>query len=352
MRRNAANSLTTAGYDNCLHEVSMKDWQSTAYLQQIHVFGGYSAENLSNGNTFFMLQIAYSSIYRHPLPEPHRFPMGKYELIHEQLLYEGTCTPENFFAPAAVDDRWVLGVHSPEYVAQLKNLSLPAAMIRRIGFPMSEELIQREWVITQGTIDCSLLAMQHGIALNVAGGTHHAYPDKGEGFCLLNDVGVAASYLLETGKARKIMVIDLDVHQGNGTAVMFQHDPRVFTFSMHGRDNYPLVKEISDLDIAMPTGTTDDVYLSTLYATLPGLIEREKPDFLFYVSGVDILETDRLGKLKVSMDGCRQRDIFVFEQARRFDLPVTVSMGGGYSPRMADIVEAHCNTFRVAAMFI
>ncbi|GAA4467153.1 histone deacetylase [Nibrella saemangeumensis] len=296
-----------------------------------------------------MLPIAYAPIYRHPLPEQHRFPMGKYELIYEQLLYEGTCTPDNFFAPEPVDDRWVLGVHSPAYVNQLKSLSLPAAMVRRIGFPLSAGLIEREWVITQGTIDCSLLAMQHGIALNVAGGTHHAYPDRGEGFCLLNDVGVAAYFLLETGKARKVMVIDLDVHQGNGTAVMFQYDRRVFTFSMHGRDNYPLKKESSDLDIAMPTGTADDVYLSTLYATLPGLIDREKPDFLFYVSGVDILESDRLGKLKVSMDGCRRRDRFVFEQARRYGLPIAVSMGGGYSPRIADIVDAHCNTFRVAS---
>ncbi|GAA4419818.1 histone deacetylase [Nibrella viscosa] len=299
-----------------------------------------------------MLRIAYSPVYRHPLPEHHRFPMGKYELIYEQLLYEGTCTPDNFFAPAPVDDRWVLGVHTPAYVEQLKKQTLPAAMVRRIGFPLSPGLIEREWVITQGTIDCSLLAMVHGIALNVAGGTHHAYPDRGEGFCLLNDIGVAAYFLLETRQVRKIMVIDLDVHQGNGTAVMFRHDRRVFTFSMHGRDNYPLRKETSDLDIDMPTGTADGVYLSTLYATLPGLIEREKPDFLFYVSGVDILETDRLGKLKVSKEGTRQRDVFVFEQARRYGLPIAVSMGGGYSPRLADIVDAHCNTFRAAALFV
>ncbi len=300
-----------------------------------------------------MVQLAYAPLYKLPLPtsptgEPHRFPMLKYELIPEQLLYEGTCTEANFFAPAPVDDRWVLGVHTVGYVEQLKTLTVPPAMVRRIGFPLSSELIQREWIITQGTIDCALLAQQHGCALNVAGGTHHAYPDRGEGFCLLNDVGVASYFLLETGRAKRILVIDLDVHQGNGTAVMFQNEPRVFTFSMHGKDNYPLKKEQSDLDIALPTGTTDEPYLTTLADTLPRLIAQHQPDFLFYVAGVDVIATDRLGKLALSREGCRQRDQFVFDTAIRHGLPVVVSMGGGYSPRIADIVEAHCNTFRVA----
>lgn len=296
-----------------------------------------------------MLQIAFSPVYRLRLPEGHRFPMLKYELIHEQLLYEGTCTEANFFSPAPVDDRWVLGVHMPAYVQALKTGTVDAKMMRRIGFPLTPELIDREWIITQGTIDCTQIAQRDGVAMNVAGGTHHAFPDRGEGFCLLNDVGVAAHYLLETGQTKKILVVDLDVHQGNGTAVLFRHEPRVFTFSMHGRDNYPLKKEQSDLDIDLPTGTTDEFYLNTLYDTLPALIQREQPDFLFYVSGVDILESDRLGKLSVSRDGCRQRDAFVFEQAIKNGLPIAVSMGGGYSPRLTDIVEAHCNTFRVAA---
>ncbi|WP_080055976.1 histone deacetylase family protein [Spirosoma aerolatum] len=296
-----------------------------------------------------MLHIAFSPVYRLRLPEGHRFPMLKYELIHEQLLYEGTCTEANFMAPAPVDDHWVLGVHTPEYVQALKTLTVSPTMMRRIGFPLTRELIEREWVITQGTIDCTQYAKTDGVALNIAGGTHHAYPDRGEGFCLLNDVGVAAHYLLETNQSRKIVVIDLDVHQGNGTAVMFQHEPRVFTFSMHGKDNYPLKKEQSDLDIDLPTGTADELYLNTLYDTLPALIRREQPDFLFYVSGVDILASDRLGKLGVSRDGCRERDQFVFEQAIGANLPIVVSMGGGYSPRIADIVEAHCNTFRLAA---
>ncbi len=274
--------------------------------------------------------------------------MLKYELIHEQLLYEGTCTDDNFFAPQPVDDRWVLGVHTADYVRQLKTLTVPAEMVRRIGFPLTAELIEREWIITQGTIDCTQIARRDGVAMNVAGGTHHAFPDRGEGFCMLNDVGVAAHYLLETGQVRQILVIDLDVHQGNGTAAMFQHEPRVFTFSVHGKDNYPLRKEQSDLDVELPTGTADELYLNTLYDTLPKLIDRVQPDFLFYVSGVDILASDRLGKMAVSREGCQQRDRFVFEQAIQRNLPITVSMGGGYSPRLTDIVEAHCNTFRMA----
>ncbi|QJD78998.1 histone deacetylase family protein [Spirosoma rhododendri] len=296
-----------------------------------------------------MLQIAFSLVYRLRLPEGHRFPMLKYELIYEQLLYEGTCTDDNFFAPSPVDDHWVLGVHTANYVQQLKTLTVPAEMVRRIGFPLTPELIDREWIITQGTIDCTQIAKRDGVAMNVAGGTHHAFPDRGEGFCMLNDVGVAAHYLLETGQVRQILVIDLDVHQGNGTAVMFQHEPRVFTFSVHGKDNYPLRKEQSDLDVELPTGTADELYLNTLYDTLPRLIDRVQPDFLFYVSGVDILASDRLGKMAVSREGCLQRDRFVFEQAIQRNLPITVSMGGGYSPRLTDIVEAHCNTFRLAS---
>ncbi|AFK04372.1 histone deacetylase superfamily [Emticicia oligotrophica DSM 17448] len=295
-----------------------------------------------------MLKIAYNPIYRHPLPEGHRFPMMKYELIPEQLLYEGTCTEENFFSPTVVDKRWVLGVHNEQYFNDLLNLSIDPKMERRIGFPISEMLVKRELIITQGTIDCCHYALQYGISMNIAGGTHHAYSDKGEGFCLLNDVAVAANYLLENQIVKKVLVIDLDVHQGNGTAEIFQQEPRVFTFSMHGKENYPLKKEISDLDIELPTYCKDEDYLNILYDTLPRLIEVEKPEFLFYISGVDILASDKLGKLSVSMEGCRRRDEFVFEQAIKHKLPIVVSMGGGYSPRIADIVEAHCNTYRLA----
>ena len=295
-----------------------------------------------------MLKIAYSPIYQHSLPEGHRFPMLKYELIPEQLIYEGTCTPENFFSPNPVDEKWILRTHTNTYWEALKNLTLDAKMIRKIGFPLSEQLILRETIITQGTIDCSVYAQKYGISMNIAGGTHHAYTDRGEGFCLLNDVGITSNYLLDLGLVSKILIIDLDVHQGNGTAEIFQNDPRVFTFSMHGKENYPLHKEQSDLDIELKTYTKDEEYLALLFETLPKLIEKQKPDFLFYISGVDILETDKLGKLSVSIQGCYRRDEFVFEQALKNKLPIVVSMGGGYSPKITDIVEAHCNTFRLA----
>ncbi|WP_273215423.1 histone deacetylase family protein [Runella zeae] len=300
-----------------------------------------------------MLKIAYAPLYCHPLPkgphgEPHRFPMLKYELIPEQLMYEGTCTKEHFFEPAELDERWILGVHTQTYWEDLKYLRISDKMIRRIGFPLSSELVKRETRIAQGTIECTHFAQKNGISMNVAGGTHHAFADRGEGFCLLNDVAIAAHYLLETKQAHKILVIDLDVHQGNGTAAIFQNEERVFTFSMHGKDNYPLHKETSDLDIELLTGTNDQTYLDLLTTTLPNLFDQQNPDFAFYISGVDILETDKLGHLKVSLSGCRQRDQFVFEQCRQRNIPVVVSMGGGYSPRLADIVEAHCNTYRVA----
>ncbi|MFN4145428.1 MAG: histone deacetylase [Runella sp.] len=300
-----------------------------------------------------MLKIAYDSIYCHPLPKspnglPHRFPMLKYELIPQQLIYEGTCSEENFFAPTFVEERWILGVHTQNYWQDLKCLRLDPKMVRRIGFPLSERLVERELCITQGTIEGCHWAKEFGVAFNVAGGTHHAYADRGEGFCLLNDVAVASYYLLENQLAQKILVVDLDVHQGNGTAVIFQNEPRVFTFSMHGKDNYPLHKETSDLDIALPTGTKDEEYLKILAETLPRLFEQHQPDFAFFISGVDILATDKLGHLSISLEGCRRRDEMVFEHCQHYQVPVVVSMGGGYSPRLADIVEAHCNTFRVA----
>lgn len=295
-----------------------------------------------------MLKIAFSPIYCHSLPEGHRFPMLKYELIPEQLLYEGTCTKENFFVPNPVEESWILRTHEKNYWNDLKNLSLDPKMIRKIGFPLSDVLVLRETIITQGTIDCCHFALENGCAMNVAGGTHHAYADKGEGFCLLNDVGIAANYLLDNNLAKKILVVDLDVHQGNGTAKIFENESRVFTFSMHGKENYPLKKEKSDLDIELPTYTKDEEYLSILHKILPKLILEFSPDFIFYVSGVDILETDKLGKLSISIAGCKQRDEFVFEQCQFNKIPVVVSMGGGYSPKITDIVEAHCNTFRVA----
>ncbi|RYG40408.1 MAG: histone deacetylase [Chitinophagaceae bacterium] len=274
--------------------------------------------------------------------------MLKYELIPEQLLYEGIIESHNLVAPAPCADEVVLWTHAQEYVAKLKQQTLSEKEQRHIGFPQSPALTEREWVITQGTIDCCHAALKAGIALNVAGGTHHAFADRGEGFCLLNDFAVAANYLLRKQLARKILIIDLDVHQGNGTASLFQQEPRVFTFSMHGSHNYPFRKETSDLDIGLADGTTDKEYLELLEAHLSRLIREVKPDFAFYLSGVDVLATDKFGKLNLSLDGCCERDRFVFANLKAAGIPCTVAMGGGYSPDIRVITDAHCNTFKLA----
>ncbi len=295
-----------------------------------------------------MVKIAYHKIYAHPLPEGHRFPMLKYELIPEQLLHEGTITHDNLFAPQPCPEEVVLWTHDKIYFDKLIHQTLSASEQRRIGFPQSPQLTLRELIIAQGTIDCCYYAVQYGVALNVAGGTHHAYADRGEGFCLLNDMAVAANYLLKKNLAKQILIIDLDVHQGNGTAKLFQHEPRVFTFSMHGAHNYPFHKEESDLDVPLKDGTDEQTYLSILNETLPALIQKVQPDFAFFLSGVDILNTDKYGKLKVTINGCKQRDSIVFSLLKQHHIPVTLAMGGGYSPDIRSIVEAHCNTFRVA----
>jgi|KBSMisStandDraft_5_1062788.scaffolds.fasta_scaffold03156_9 acetoin utilization deacetylase AcuC-like enzyme len=293
-------------------------------------------------------QIAYDPIYAHPLPEGHRFPMLKYELIPGQLVHEGTIQVENIFAPEACPDETIRLTHTQEYLDKLKNQTLTASEQRKIGFPQSPSLTQRELVITQGTIDCTQHAIKHGVSLNVAGGTHHAYADHGEGFCLLNDFAVAANWLLHERIAEKILIIDLDVHQGNGTAKIFESEPRVFTFSMHGAHNYPFHKEKSDLDIPLVDGLEDEEYLLLLDGTLKKLVPEVRPDFIFYLSGVDILRSDKYGKLKITIDGCLRRDEMVFNYCRAFKIPVTVAMGGGYSKDVKVIVEAHCNTFRMA----
>lgn len=293
--------------------------------------------------------IAYHPIYAHPLPEGHRFPMIKYELIPAQLLREGVITEDQIHAPAPATDHFILRTHDAGYWHRMKQLQLTDREMRAIGFPLSAELVLREQVIMQGTIDCALHALKHGVALNVAGGTHHAFADRGEGFCLLNDFAVAANYLLDHQLAKQILVVDLDVHQGNGTAALFRQEPRVFTFSMHGAHNYPFHKEQSDLDIGLADGTDGPTYLSLLETHLSRLLEEVKPDFLFYLSGVDVLETDKFGKLKLTIEECRQRDELVFGKARTKGLPVAVAMGGGYSADVRHIVDAHCNTFRAAA---
>lgn len=295
-----------------------------------------------------MLKVAWSPIYKYPLPEGHRFPMAKYELLPEQLLYDGTLSESNFFQPEPAPEEVILWTHEPTYWNKLKNQELSPKEIRAIGFPMSEVLVRRGTHIANGTIQCALYALQFGCAMNTAGGTHHSFSWKGEGFCLLNDIAIAANYLLNNRLAKKILIVDLDVHQGNGTAQIFRNEPRVFTFSMHGEKNYPHRKEQSDLDIGLADGTEDAFYLKILKNTLPALLEEVQPDFVFYLSGVDVLASDKLGHLKMTMTGCRERDRIVLEAFKNNQLPVAVSMGGGYSHRLATVVEAHANTFRVA----
>lgn len=306
-----------------------------------------TAKNLVRVNTE-ALQMAYSPVYKYTLPKGHRFPMEKYELIPEQLLYEGTVSEIDFFTPHPMEDELILLTHSREYIRKLNHLALTRKEIRDIGFPIHASLITRGKHIANGTLQCAYIAKETGVSLNVAGGTHHAFAEKGEGFCILNDIAIVANILLNKKESEKMMIIDLDVHQGNGTAHIFRNEPRVFTFSMHGERNYPLRKEKSDLDIGLPDNTSDKLYLDILCKTLPVLISNEKPDFIFYLSGVDILETDKLGRLSISKRGCKERDRFVLELCRAENIPAAVSMGGGYSTRIADTVDAHCNTFRLA----
>jgi len=295
-----------------------------------------------------MLKIAYHPIYKHPLPEGHRFPMEKYDLLPRQLLHEGSCLKEHFFEPQKAKDKEVLRCHTQEYVNALKQLEIDPRAQRKTGFPLSQELVDRELIIAQGTIDGCHYALENGIAMNIAGGTHHAYTNHGEAFCLLNDQAIAARYLQSNGLAKKILIVDLDVHQGNGTAEIFKNDPSVFTFSMHGKANYPFKKELSDLDIALETDTGDATYLAILKETLPQLIQEQQPDFIFYLCGVDILATDKLGKLGCSVQGCKERDRFVLQSCYDLNIPVQCSMGGGYSPDIKIIVDAHANTYRLA----
>lgn len=295
-----------------------------------------------------MLKIAYHPIYRHALPSGHRFPMEKYELLPQQLLHEGTCTPSNFFEPTLPNDKYIVAVHDPEYYYDLLNITLNQRAARKIGFPLSEILIERERLITDGTIKASEFAIKNGIAMNIAGGTHHAYTNRGEAFCMINDQAVGARYLLAKKLAKKILIVDLDVHQGNGTAEIFENDDNVFTFSMHGKHNYPFKKEQSDLDIALNDNTNDDTYLNILKSTLPKLIKEQQPDFIYYLSGVDIIASDKLGKLSLSVEGSKERDRFVLQQCKDNSIPVMISMGGGYSPDIRTIVDAHANTYRLA----
>ena len=295
-----------------------------------------------------MLKISFNQKYIYPLDENHRFPMIKYELIPEQLIRENTCNNANFFSPKTILDENVLLTHDKEYYHKLVSQNLSKSELRPIGFPMSNDLVEREKIISQGTIQGAIYSIKNKVSMNIAGGTHHAFYDRGEAFCMLNDQAIAANYLIKKGFFRKILIVDLDVHQGNGTASIFQNINDVFTLSFHGKNNYPFKKEKSDIDIEFENGTDDKFYLKKLKNILPKTIDEFKPEFIFYLSGVDVMENDKLGKLSLSLEGCKERDRYVLELCKKNNIPLQISMGGGYSFELKNIIEAHSNTFRLA----
>ena len=290
--------------------------------------------------------IAFHPIYVHPLPENHRFPMEKYDLLPKQLVYEGTANEADFFEPGFLSEEHLLSVHNDNYWRNLSALKLSEREQRVSGFVHSKALVDRERCIMEGTLRAAEIALTTHIAFNIAGGTHHAFADRGEGFCLLNDQVIAAHFLLKNRGIGKILIVDLDVHQGNGTAALVRNDECIFSFSMHGRNNYPLQKEQSDVDVELEDGIQDKAYLHLLSRHLDQILNGFAPDFIFYQCGVDILSSDKLGKLGVSMKGCQERDRIVFDAVRQLNVPVVCTMGGGYSPQIKDIVEAHAQTFR------
>lgn len=295
--------------------------------------------------------IAFDSIYVHPLPKNHRFPMDKYDLLPRQLMYEGTIDKNDIIVPKPINQELINNIHCKNYLNNLQALKISAKQQRQSGFVHSAQLIQRELTIMEGTRMAAESALKGSISFNIAGGTHHAFFNRGEGFCLLNDQVIAANWLLNNTDIQQILIIDLDVHQGNGTAAMCNGDERIFTFSMHGKNNYPLHKEKSNTDVELENGTKDQEYLSKLKIELNAIGNMLKPDFIFYQCGVDVLETDKLGKLSLSMNGCKKRDEIVFDFSKQLNVPITCTMGGGYSREIKTIIEAHSNTFRVGLNF-
>lgn len=277
--------------------------------------------------------------------------MAKYQLLREGVLREGLVPPERMHNPerVAVDD--LLLVHTPEYVAHIVQGTLPPAEQRRIGLPWSESFVERAFRVVQGTIEASEAALEHGVAMNLAGGTHHAFPNRGEGFCTFNDVAVAVRRLQALGKVRRVALVDLDVHQGNGNHGCFAGDDRVFTFSMHGAKNFPFHKVPGTLDVELDDGTGDDEYLALLAAHLPRVLRESEPDLVVYLSGADPHEGDRLGRLKLTFDGLMERDRMVIGMCRDVGIPVCATMSGGYGHNVHDTVAVHLNTVRVLRAF-
>jgi acetoin utilization deacetylase AcuC-like enzyme len=292
-----------------------------------------------------------SARYTFPLPEGHRFPIEKYARLRDRVLREGIVPPECMHEPARVSRDDLLRVHTADYVDRFTNGAMTAAEIRRLGFPWSEALVERSYRAVGGTCEAARAALVHGVAMNLAGGTHHAFADHGEGFCVFNDVAIAIRALQRDGLAARVAVVDLDVHQGNGTHAVFAGDDSVFTFSMHGGRNYPFHKVPGSLDIELDDGTTDAAYLETLAAALPSVLSRAQPGLVVYIAGADPHEDDRLGRLSLTTDGLARRDAIVLQQCREVGLPVVITIGGGYGRDIDTTIGIHVRTAQVAATF-
>ena len=291
------------------------------------------------------MRVFYSPHYYANIGDTHIFPIRKFELVRDRLLLEGTISPEELVEPdpANLDD--VKLVHTDDYVSRLCSGQLTTREIRRLGLPWSQSLVRRSFYAVGGTISASVTALADGFSANLAGGTHHSFADRGEGFCVLNDVAIAIRALRKRRRIRRAAIIDCDVHQGNGTAMIFSEDPHTFTFSMHGANNYPLFKANSTLDIELPDRTNDVYYLESLTNALPAVFDWQ-PDLVFYLAGADPYMNDKLGRLAVSIDGLRKRDELVLKECFLREVPVATVMSGGYGKEINDTVEIHCNTIR------
>lgn len=298
-----------------------------------------------------MLHLWSSASYAIALPEGHRFPMAKYQLLREAVLRAGLVPPERLHDPGRAADVDLLRVHTPEYVASIREGTLSPAAQRRIGLPWSPSFVERAFRVVQGTIEASEAALVHGLTMNLAGGTHHAFPGHGEGFCTFNDVAVAVRRLQARGLVERVAIVDLDVHQGNGTHACFADDARVYTFSMHGAKNFPFHKVPGRFDVELDDGTDDATYLALLERYLPIVLREARPDLVVYLAGADPHEGDRLGRLALTFEGLLARDRLVIASCREVGLPVCVTMSGGYGRQIEDTVTVHTNTVRVLCAY-
>ena len=294
------------------------------------------------------MKVFYSDRFTVPLPDGHRFPMPKYSLLRERLEESGLISPEDLIEAGPASDTQLLRVHTTDYLEKVKNGLLSEREIRRIGLPWSPQLFERSRRSVGCTIKACRVALQEGLAANLAGGTHHAYPDHGEGYCVFNDVAVAVRAMQAESRASRIIILDCDVHQGNGTAAIFAGDHTVFTFSIHGEKNFPYYKEHSDLDIALPDGTGDEVYLEILQDGLQRCLEAAQADLAIYLAGADPYIDDRLGRLSLSKNGLAERDRMVLAACHNFELPIAIAMAGGYAKIIPDIADIHMNTLTIA----